>query len=159
MSRHYVDSYGAIAPAFEERVRAVIWCSAASVDSRGRPRSRVLHPVWEGMTGWVTTRRSTPKIRHLAANQHLSLAYIGDPFRPVYVECRAIWDGSLDHRRRVWALCRNTPEAQGGFDPAQVWGAIEDPENGLLQLTPWRIELNDFRGPAQTIIWQVDGPW
>lgn len=156
MQRQQVEQFDAIAAAFQARVLEVIWCSAASVDGRGRPRSRVLHPVWEGATGWVTTRRGTPKLRQLAANPHLSLAYVSDPFRPVYVECRAVWDDDLAARERVWALCRALPEEQGGFEPAEVWGAIEDPDNGLLRLTPWRIELNDFRArPPQTIVWQA----
>lgn len=115
----------------------------------------MLHPVWEAQIGWVTTRHGTPKLRHLAANPHLSLAYVGDPFRPVYVECRAAWDGDLATRERIWALCRNLPEAKGGFDPSLTWGAIENAENGLLRLVPWRIELNNFRGPPQTLIWEA----
>lgn len=156
MQRQHVDRFEAIATAFQARTEETIWCSAATVDGRGRPRSRVLHPVWEGPIGWVTTRRGTPKLRQLAANPHLSLAYVGDPFRPVYVECRAVWDADLATRARIWALCHSLPEARGGFDPALVWGAIEDAENGLLRLDPWRIELNDFRGPPQTLIWEVD---
>jgi len=42
-----------------------------------------------------------------------------------------------------------------GFDPAAVWGDIGDPDNGLLRLTPWRIELNDFSGPPRTVIWRA----
>lgn len=155
MQRQRVDRFETIAAMFHARVLETIWCSAASVDGRGRPRSRVLHPVWEDHIGWVTTRRGTPKLRHLAANPHLSLAYVGDPFRPVYVECRATWDDDLATRERIWALCRGLSEAEGGFDPALTWGAIEDPENGLLRLDPWRIELNDFRGPPQTFIWEA----
>lgn len=155
MQPQRITLFAEIEAAFLARVREVIWCSAASVDTRGRPRSRVLHPVWEDAAGWVTTRRSTPKLRHLAANPHLSLAYIADPFRPVYVECTATWIADLASREHVWALCRSLPEPEGGFDPTDVWGDIEDPENGLLRLTPWRIEINEFRGPPQTTVWQA----
>jgi hypothetical protein len=154
MHRQVVASFEELAPAFAARMAEAILCSAASVDGRGRPRSRVLHPVWEGAVGWVTTRRSTPKIRHLATNPHLSLAFVSDPFRPVYVECHAVWDGDLVTRERIWALCRSLPAEQGGFEPAETWGVIADEENGLLRLSPWRIELNDFRGPPQTLIWE-----
>ena len=139
---------------FHARVREVVWCNCATIDAHGRPRSRVLHPIWEGLTGWVTTRRSTPKIKQIAASPFVSLAYIQDPFRPVYVECRAVWVDDLPTRERIWELCRNTPEP-AGFDPAAVWGDIMDSENGLLRLTPWRIELNDFSGPPRTTLWRA----
>ena len=25
----------------------IVWCGVATVDRRGRPRSRILHPIWE----------------------------------------------------------------------------------------------------------------
>lgn len=152
--REVVSTFAEVEPEFLRRVRTVVWCNCATVDARGRPRSRVLHPIWEGATGWVTTRRDTPKIKQIAAYPYVSLAYIHDPFKPVYVECRAAWDEDLATRRRIWDLCRNTPEPVG-FDPAAVWGDISDPDNGLLRLTPWRIELNDFSGPPRTVVWRA----
>jgi hypothetical protein len=148
-----ISTFAEIEPEFIERVHAVVWCNGATVDTHGRPRTRVLHPIWEGATGWVTTRRSSPKVKHLAANPFLSLAYIADPFKPIYVECRAVWDGDLATRQRIWDLLRRTPPPLG-FDPALTWGDIEDPENGLLRLTPWRIELNDYSPPPQTKVWR-----
>ena len=35
-----------VAPAFVEMAHRIVWCTAATVDSQGRPRSRILHPVW-----------------------------------------------------------------------------------------------------------------
>jgi hypothetical protein len=101
MQRQHVNRFEAIAAAFQSRTEETIWCSAATVKGRGRPRSRVLHPVWEGPIDWVTTRRGTPKMRQPAANPHLSLAYVGAPFRTVYVECRAVWDDDLATRARI----------------------------------------------------------
>lgn len=148
----HVDTFAAIEAEFIQRVHTVVWCNAATIDRQNRPRSRVLHPIWEGMTGWVTTRRDSPKIKHLTVNSAISLAYIAEPFKPVYVECHAVWDGDLTTRQRIWSLLRKTPEPLG-FDPALAWGDIADPDNGLLRLTPWRIELNDFSGPPQTKVW------
>ena len=38
----------------------IVWCGVATVDRRGRPRTRILHPYWErtgdGVRGWVVTR-------------------------------------------------------------------------------------------------------
>jgi hypothetical protein len=96
-----VGTFAEIEPEFIQRVHSVVWCNGATVDTRGRPRTRVLHPIWEGATGWITTRRSSPKVKHLAARPFLSLAYIKDPFKPIYVECYAAWDGDLAARRRI----------------------------------------------------------
>lgn len=149
-----IKDFTEIESAFVQCAHAAVWCNAATVDARNRPRSRVLHPWWEGATGWVTTRRGSPKVKHLAGNPHLSLAYIADVFRPIYVECTAEWVGDLDERRRVWDVLRNLP-APMGFDPSETWGDIADPENGLLKLTPWRIELNDYVSrPPITKVWK-----
>ena len=128
----------------------------ATLHNDGNPtRSRILHPVWEGSTGWITTRHDSPKIKQLAANPAVSLAYIADLFRPIYVECTAVWDGDLATRQRIWDLLRSLPEP-AGFDPALTWGDIEHPENGLLRLTPWRVELNDFViRPTVTKVWRA----
>lgn len=29
----------------------VVWCTVATVDRRGRPRTRILHPIWEVVDG------------------------------------------------------------------------------------------------------------
>lgn len=148
-----IHAFADIAAEFIGRVHAMVWCNAATIDGQ-RPRSRIVHPFWQGETGWITTRRSTPKVRQLAANPNLSLAYIAEPFKPIYVECRAVWDGDLATWRRVWAALRDA-HAPIGFDPAETWGSVEDPENGLLRLAPWRIELNDFAGPPRMLVWRA----
>jgi general stress protein 26 len=151
----HIASFSEIEEEFVRLAHAAVLCNGATVDSRNRPRSRVLHPWWEGATGWVTTRHSSPKVKHIAANPHVSLAYIVDPFRPIYVECTAEWIGHLDERQRIWEALRNMP-APFGFDPAETWGDIADPENGLLKLTPWRIELNDYVArPPVTKAWKT----
>jgi hypothetical protein len=46
--------------AFITVAHRIVWCTLATVDRRNRPRSRVVHPIWErtpaGPVGWVTTR-------------------------------------------------------------------------------------------------------
>jgi len=152
-----IATFAEIEAEFIARAHAVVWCNCATIDARGRPRSRVVHPYWEGATGWITTQRSSLKVKHMSANPFVSLAYVADPFRPVYVECRAEWDGDLATRRRLWDLLKNIP-APLGFDPAAVWGDIGGPENGLVRLTPWRIEVNDFShaaGPPVSKVWRA----
>lgn len=46
-----VSSFGEIEVAFLERIQRMVWCNVATVDRRDRPRSRILHPHWEGNIG------------------------------------------------------------------------------------------------------------
>ena len=42
-----MDDLAHVAPAFIEMAHRIVWCSAATVDTHGRPRSRILHPIWQ----------------------------------------------------------------------------------------------------------------
>ena len=144
-----------IAAEFLERANRMVWCSAATVDGQGRPRSRVLHPIWEGSTCWITTDRRSFKGRHLARNPYVSLAYVGDAFKPAYADCRAEWADDPAVRQHVWDLCLRTPPPLG-FDPAPIYGAVDRPaasgiEFGVLKLVPYRIVLSQW--PAPLSIW------
>ena len=111
-----VRDFSEIEAEFIKRVHTMVWCSAATVDVQGRPRSRILHPIWEGATGWVGTHRN--KARHLARNPYMSLAYITEIMKPVYVDCTAEWVDGLKTggasgicsrpRRRLWATTPRT---------------------------------------------------
>jgi len=114
-----LHTFAEIEREFIERVHAEVWCSAATVDSQQRPRSRVLHPIWEGATGWIAPTRHSLKSMHLAAHPYLSLAYMHDPFKPVYVECGAVWDDDPHTKRRVWELFKQAPPPLG-YDPASI---------------------------------------
>lgn len=109
----HTTTFEEIKAEFTERVHAAMWCSAATVDRQQRPRSRVLHPIWEGATGWIATTRHSPKSTHLAAHPYLSLAYVHDPFKPVYVECGAAWVDDPTTKQRVWELFKQAPPPLG----------------------------------------------
>lgn len=139
-----VDRFEEIEREFAERVRSMIWCSVATVDRRQRPASRILHPLWEGRTGWILTHRDSHKAKHLERNPFVSLAYVrGDVQKPLYVDCRAEWVGDARERERVWKLASSEPPPLG-FDPAPDFGAPDDPRFGVLKLSPWRIVLVTF---------------
>ena len=135
-----VSSFAEIETEFIERVNHMVWCNVATIDTLDRPRSRILHPLWEGTVGWITTRRNLHKAKHLAHNPYVSLAYIADLAKPVYVDCKAEWVDDLDQKQRVWQLCIETPPPVG-FDPAPIYERVDHPNFGVLKLTPWRIEL------------------
>jgi len=142
-----IADFSEIEAEFIQRVHTMVWCNVATVDSRNRPRSRVLHPIWEGSTGWITTHRSSHKARHLERNPYVSLAYIANIHTPVYADCKAEWVDDLDEKHRIWELFKSTPPPLG-YDPALEFGSPEHEDFGLLKLTPWRIDLVSFPAPS-----------
>ncbi len=123
----HVSTFAEIEEEFLQRVRTMVYCSAATIDLHQRPRSRVLHPIWEDRTGWVTTGPKTAKAAQLAANPFMSLAFIADPFKPIYVECRASWQNDPETRQRIWDLYKTFD-----VDLAVSWGDVESPTYAVM---------------------------
>ncbi|HLY28385.1 MAG TPA: pyridoxamine 5'-phosphate oxidase family protein [Aggregatilineales bacterium] len=146
-----IENLAEIQGEFVARAHSAIWCNVATVDAHGRPRSRILHPMWDGATGWITTRRHSPKAKHLAGTPFVSVAYIKDLAKPAYADCHAVWENDPAERKRVWELIGGTPEPLG-FDPAPLYISYDHPEFGLLKLTPWRIEVPTL--PTERRVWQ-----
>ncbi len=141
---------------FNRRVRRTVWCSVASVDGKGRPRSRILHPIWDGATGWVATARHSFKARHLAHNPYVSLTYWDPEQQQVYADCKAEWEDSADEKRRIWKLYKSTAPPLG-YDLAMFFKSPDDSEFGLLKLTPWRVELwslADLVSGKPPVVWR-----
>lgn len=136
---------------FMARVSQAVYCSMATVDHLNRPRSRIMHPVWEGPIGWVISWPESHKARQLARNPFVSLAYIHDKEKPVYADCSAEWISDPLEKQRIWDLHQNLP-APLGFDPQPHYGSIHHPYYGLLKFTPWRIELANLVGAP--LIWR-----
>jgi general stress protein 26 len=134
-------SFADIAAEFQRRVRRAVLATVATVDAQGRPRSRVLHPLWEGPTGWILTGRNSVKARHLARSPYVSVTYWDNEQEQVHVECRVAFKDDLATRRRLWELFKSTPPPQG-YDPAPFFPNGPDAADfGCLELTPWRLEL------------------
>jgi len=115
-----------VAEAFIAIAHRVVWCTLATVDRRGRPRSRVVHPIWEhggdSLFGWLTSRPTPLRRAHLAANPYVSCSY-WDPAHDVAVaECRAEWVTRRRHpRARLGVLPRRAaaPRPRPGDDLAR----------------------------------------
>lgn len=146
-----VAAFADIESAFLERVHTMVWCNVATIDSQNRPRSRVLHPIWIDGTGWIATRRTSHKAKHITANPYVSLAYVIDFAKPVYADCYAEWDDSAATKQWLWEQFLNAPPPLG-YDPAPIFGSVDDPGFGVLKLTPWRIELVQFPEPPR--VWR-----
>ena len=125
--------------AFVEMAHRIVWCTAASVDSRGRPRSRILHPIWErgeeGLVGWIGTSPTPIKRRHLAASPFLSLTYWHPNQDTCVAECRASWCLDLETRERVWEAFKTAPPPVG-YDPGiiPVWEGPSSESFAVLRL-------------------------
>jgi general stress protein 26 len=133
--------FSTIEPEFHKRIARIVWCTVTTIDRAGRPRSRILHPIWEGTTGWIATGRHTLKTKHLASNNAVSLSYWDQEHQQVYVDADAQWVDDESEKVRIWELFKSTPPPLG-YDLGMIWqGGVEDPAYGLLQLTPRRIEL------------------
>ncbi len=109
-----------IAPAFIEMAHSIVWASAATVDANGRPRSRVLHPIWEwdgtDLFGWVATVPSPVKKAHLAVHPQMSLNYWTTSHDTCSAECLVEWYLDDETRTAVWSRFANGPEPVG-YDP------------------------------------------
>ena len=136
----------AVAEAFIAIAHRVVWCSLATVDRRGRPRSRLVHPIWEptddGLVGWLTSRPTPLRRAHLAATPFVSCSY-WDPAHDVAVaECaRRVGRPTRDQARarlgvlprRAAARSATTPRRSG--PPARTI-----PDAGVIRLDPWRLQ-------------------
>jgi general stress protein 26 len=143
-----VASFEDIREEMMSRVQRIVWATVATVDTRGRPRQRILHPVWEGTTAWICTGRNTLKTKHLAANPNVSVTYWDPEHRQVYIEGTAEWEDDPAEKRRVWDLFKSHPFPYG-YDPSIIagWTSPDAPAFGILKVTPRRIELSGM-GPT-----------
>jgi general stress protein 26 len=126
---------------FLDRVARIVWCTVSTLDTRGRPYSRILHPIWEGSTGWIATGRHTLKAKHLAQSPFVALAYWDPQQDTVMIQARAEWCDDAPTKARIWNLLKTTPPPVG-YDPELFWRAgVGDPGYGVLRITPLRIQL------------------
>ena len=135
-----------IAPKFVAMAHQIVWCTAATVDEHGRPRSRVLHPIWEwdgeALTGWIATARTPTKAAHLSHSAFVSCNYWTPSQDTCVAECSAAWVDDAETRARVWSLFADGP-APVGYDPAIIpgWDDATSPTFNPLRLAPWRLRV------------------
>ncbi|WP_037062679.1 pyridoxamine 5'-phosphate oxidase family protein [Pseudonocardia acaciae] len=143
-----VDDFAAIEDDFVRMTTQTVFCTATTVDPLGRPRNRMLHPIFvvrDGRpVGWAVTGRTPVKTRHLAANPHLACAFWNPTQDTVFVDCVAAWVTDDDEKRRVFDLFLETPTPLGwgadgmaGFGPERWRHSLFTP----LRLDPWRVQV------------------
>lgn len=153
-----------VAPAFVEIAHRIVWASVATVDRQGRPRSRILHPIWQwdgaNLVGWVATSPTPAKRAHLAASPFASVSYWNPSHDTCTAECRAelVFDEAA--RRMVWDSFMNAPPPLG-YDPKIIpaWTSPDAAAFVALRLEPWRLHVMPgtvmLQGQGQVLTWEA----
>src|SRR4029078_9809848 len=106
-----MNSLDQTATAFVEMAHRIVWATVATVDGRGRPRGRILHPywVWDGMSlvGWIATGPTPVKRAGLEASPFVSVTYCTADHDTCTAECAAAWAFDDETRRSVWQLFKD----------------------------------------------------
>jgi hypothetical protein len=135
-----------VAPAFVTMAHTIVWCTAATVDAHGRPRSRILHPIWQWdgreLVGWICTSPTPIKRAHLQASAHISTNYWSPTHDTCLAECKAQWILDDEGRTRIWNMFLNTPPPVG-YNPTIVptWTSPTCDAFAVLKLEPWLLRV------------------
>jgi len=135
-----------VAPAFVDMAHSIVWCSAATVDRSGRPRSRILHPYWEWdgaeLVGWVATGPTPVKRAHLERSPFMSCNYWAPNHDTCVAEVGATWHMDVPTRERVWRTYTELAPPLG-YDPSIIptWEAPDSPTFAVLRFDPWRVRV------------------
>lgn len=135
-----------VAPAFTAMAHRIVWCTAATVDGWGRPRSRILHPFWEwdgnALVGWVATGPTPLKRAHLEKSPFMSCSYWNSEHDTCTAEVRATWHFDAETRSRVWTSFAELPPPLG-YDPAIIpaWESSDSDAFAVLRLDPWLLRV------------------
>ena len=153
-----------VAPAFVEMAHEIVWATAATVDSHGRPRSRILHPIWQWdghqLIGWISTTPTPIKRAHLAASPFMSLNYWSPNQDICTAECHASWVFDDETRTQVWQLFATTPEPVG-YNPSIIsaWTHPTAEAYAAIRLEPWHLRVFPgtvlFGQGGQVLTWQA----
>lgn len=136
----------------------VVLAAMTTIAPDGRTRGRLIHPIWDGTTAWAYTFADTLKLRHLAGNANVSLAYVtadlSDPAAPsAFAECSAEAVADRDRFAWLWDHVQTQPPPYG-YDPA-ILGVTgpDDPKLALLRFAAWHVEV--FSAAAGRRVWRA----
>lgn len=137
-----------IAPRFREMAHSIGMAVAATVGPDGRPRTRVVQPVWEwddgGLVGWVSTEAGSPKLADLRRTPALSLTYWDPGQDTCSADCEVeiVTDDAV--RAATWDRFLRAPgAARVDLATHPAWDGPADPAFGVLRLRPTRLRVMD----------------
>jgi hypothetical protein len=153
----------AVAPSFVHIANSIVWCAAATVDRFGRPRSRILHPLWEwdgaALVGWIATSPTPVKIDNLKEHPYMSCSYWAETQDTCTAECQAQVLYDNETRVEVWNKFKTAPPPVG-YDPAVIplWNAPSDDNFVVVRLDPWRLRVRPgtitLQGTGDILNWR-----
>lgn len=136
-----------IAPAFVDMAHQIVWCTVATVDTKGRPRTRILHPIWEwdgeSLVGWIATGPTPVKKAHLEAHNDISCSYFAPSHDTCFAECSTEWFTDDETCEWLWNRLKDAPPPVG-YDPAIIPEWADGPTSEAfagLKLDPWRLRV------------------
>jgi hypothetical protein len=140
----------------------VVWSTVTTVDPQGRPRARVLHPMWtrseDALVGWALTRPTPVKVRHLGSNPHLTCSYLGANHDIASFDCIAELVDDRGVTRHVWNAF-TTAAAPLGYDPAPMFPNGPDGAGiRVLHMTPYRVQVGfatDLARGERARVWRA----
>lgn len=153
-----------VAPSFVAMAHRIVWCTVGTTDPRGRPRTRILHPIWEWdgteLHGWILTSPLSPKAHDLASMPRVSLTYWDPTQDTCTAECAAEWQTSDEARAEAWRRFADGP-APVGYDPTIIpgWDTPESVAFGVLHLIPDRLRVQPgslmATGEGRVLSWRA----
>ncbi|GII95161.1 pyridoxamine 5'-phosphate oxidase family protein [Sinosporangium siamense] len=154
-----VQTFAEMKEEFDAYVGSTVYSTMVTVDAKGRPRTRVLIPVWDVVDGvplgWLATYKTPVKAAHIAGNPHTNFSYLTSRgHNAVAIDTVAAWDDDPEVRRHVWDLYLRTSPRGAGYDLGRFWSSPEDPKLHVLRLEPWRIQIVRG-GDLRSRIWQA----
>ncbi len=142
-----MQSLEEIASPFVEMAHEIVWCTVATVDTKGRPRTRILHPIWEwdgeSLMGWIATGPTPVKKAHLDAHPDISCSYFAPSHDTCFAECGTEWFTDDETCDWLWNRLKDAPPPVG-YDPAIIPEWADGPTSeafAALKLDPWRLRV------------------
>ncbi|MEV4319417.1 pyridoxamine 5'-phosphate oxidase [Actinocrispum sp. NPDC049592] len=135
-----------------EIVNRIVWSTVTTCDRLGRPRSRIMHPVWEitpdRVTGVIGSFPTPTKQAHIARSPWLTCGYWSPDHDAAFIDCHATWAADTHD---AWT------RLTAGYDPTTIWpNGPTSPNFAALLLTPHRIQIirgADVSRGAPTPMW------
>jgi hypothetical protein len=142
----------------------IVWGTLSTVGPDNRPRSRIVHPVWDHATapptGYVASRPTPLRQRHLAAHPYVSVAYWSPAHDALYLDADAGWVTAPEGRRQAWDLMCRVPEPVG-YDLSTIWpDGPGSADFAVIRLRPYRIRVAwaaDLARGVRAPVWQRNG--
>jgi hypothetical protein len=140
-----------VAAAFVEMAHRIVWATAATVDPDNRPRTRILHPLWEwdgtSLIGWIATGPTPRKQADLEHGNFMSLNYWSPNHDTCRADCETTWHFDDATREGIWNAFKYAPEPVG-YDPGLIpaWDSPTSPAFAALELKPTYLRV--FPGTA-----------